>query len=147
MEAFPDSFNMKQCEQDIKTVVNSNPEVKAARKYIMETAEKAIKNNQEYFVINLSKYSLFTKMAVLEELIIRFPYIGFNDAKLECYNSVLKKVNFSLQHSASPDVRGLMIDVVNVYTVCLTEEYGRTLPYYTWPDGCRRTPLNPRSRL
>jgi hypothetical protein len=85
MESFPETFNFKIAQQELVEDMarHKNKLAQSARALIIKSYDASKKQLMPYFIIDLSKYPSYTKVTVMQELLEKFPNIGYE--KLDLY--------------------------------------------------------------
>ena len=141
MTAFPDDFCFANSEKIIKEKVMSSEELDNVRKYIMEQHKKAINDTREYFTIDLSSYEPIVRATVMQELITKFPHIGYpSEIITSQINNVCKLIFSNDPNQAKISLEKRLIEKVekinpNVkkYIIALTSNFRDSMTSYYWP--------------
>ncbi len=128
MDSFPEEFSFSFASAKRRETI-LKAQLREAREYAVSQYKKAV--DDKYFLLNLEKYDLETRTALLDEIVQRFPYIGY-----EIPNPFSRLVDHGVFFSGTPGMikytKGDQIGNATSFLVCLTEHMGKNLSNFAF---------------
>ncbi len=135
METFPEEFNFSNSNETFNKKVREE-DLCEYRKIAYDKRETALKNKKEYFTIDLSNISEGARNMLINELLVKFPYIGAKVKKSdELYDLLSPLFGVSSRNRSNSIVR---VTKENTYchstsfVIALTKHFSENMERYGW---------------
>lgn len=141
MESFPATFNQAAVEAELLKLHATSSAANYARTYVFEQHQKYLASGKPYFSIDLTPYSSAVRVIIIDELLSRFPAVGYRGLTQNDHQDRLMRMALTGELSSPKSTAQQSVILIKTastvenetkFVIAMTANCAKTLTTYKW---------------